>query len=147
MQAYILEVKELKPAEERDLAKALWLVGNRARTRARAPDIPGRAPTQHHTTFIKSVPRFFMTALINWAAARDTLALLPVSSSMAVSTRLVSWVWVKYSAKAWNRVGSDGVISLDPGPPCLRQPVPFFLVREGFSWELMCFCPRLVLSA
>lgn len=130
MQAYILEVKELKPAEERDLAKALWLVGNRARTRARAPDIPGRAPTQHHTTFIKSVPRFFMTALINWAAARDTLALLPVSSSMAVSTRLVSWVWVKYSAKAWNRVGSDGVISLDPGPP-LPETACAILLGEG----------------
>lgn len=48
-----------------------------------------------------------MTALINWAAARDTLALLPVSSSIAVSTRLVSWDLVKYSAKACNRVRSD----------------------------------------
>lgn len=90
MQVYILEVKELKSAEERDLAQALWLVGKRARTRARAPDFLGRAPTQHHTTCIKSVPRFFMTALINWAAARDHLALLPLSSSMAVSTRLLS---------------------------------------------------------
>ena len=74
-----------------------------------------------------------MTALINWAEARDNWALLLLSSSMVVSTRLVSWGWVKYCANACNRVGMPD--RLDAGVPCLRQPVPFPLVREGFSWE------------
>lgn len=85
-------MSELRPTEERDLPKAFQLVSNRARQEPRAPDLQGRAlATAPYYLYHVSAPSF-MTALISWAAARDTLALLSVRSSMAVSTKEVSWI-------------------------------------------------------
>ena len=89
------------------LPNTLQLVVNRARREPRLLVCRAELPLQHHITFIMSRPRSFMTALISWAAARDTLALLSVRPSMAVSTRVVSCILVKYSANAYNSVVSS----------------------------------------